>query len=257
MIKPNHPKSKPSYGTSLLKAATILQCLSESDVPLGVSEIARKTEIGKSTVHKLLQTLSHVGYVEKTEQDARFRLGFALIKMAHHSLSQMDIVQASAPFLAELNEETGETVHLGVLDKDQVVYVNKLESRRTVRMYSRIGKTAPLYCTGIGKALLSCFSPEALSRYLQSVELLPVTANTLSSPSALRREVEAIQKRGYAIDDGEHEEEVRCIAVPLSKHGHTYGAISVSAPRYRMDDNVLHRFLPMLQQCQQHILQRL
>ncbi|WP_146172110.1 IclR family transcriptional regulator [Melghirimyces profundicolus] len=248
---------KPAYGTAVLKAAAILQCLSGSDSPLGVSEISRKTGIGKSTVHKLLQTLIHVGYVEKTQRDARFRLGIGLIKMAHNSLSRMDIVQVSAPFLETLNEETGETVHLGVPDGHQVVYVNKLESRRAVRMYSRVGLTAPLYCTGLGKAILSCFSPEEFSRYLEETKLRSYTQNTLSSPSALTREMETIRKRGYVIDDGEHEEEVRCIAVPLEKGSRIFGAVSVSAPRYRMDDGVLLKYLPPLKICQKNILERL
>lgn len=246
-------RTKAPYGTALLKAVEVLEHLANHAEPQGVSDIARHTGLQKSTVFKLLETLQTVRFVEKTAQ-SQYRMGVGLVRLAHTALDQIDLLSIAQPYLAQLNDETGETVHLGVADGNRVVYVAKLESRQAVRMYSSIGKSAPMYCTGIGKALLSRYRPEELEEYLESVERVAWTERTVTGKEALRQEIHRIQVQGYAMDDGEHEADVRCVAVPLGKGESLYGAISVSAPKYRFDDAARNRWLPLLRDCQAHVL---
>lgn len=248
--------SKTPYGNSLLKAALILEYLAEGGAR-GVSDIARHTGLSKATTFKLLETLQQIQFVEKNENQAQYGLGFGLAKLARTSLMEMDLVSVARPYLEELNQWTGETIHLGIADKTSVVYVMKLESRQAVRMYSRVGISAPLYCTGIGKALLTCFDDEALAQYLSTVELKRFTDQTITTSAGLLNEIQHIRESGYSVDNSEHEEDVRCIAVPLCRDQHLFGAMSISAPKYRMTDEVLLSYLPALQKSQQEILDRL
>lgn len=251
----NSPKTP--YGTSLVKAAMILQYLAEQGEARGVSEIARSTGISKATTFKLLETLQQIQFVEKKGDQAHYGLGVGLAKLAHSSLSNMDLVSVSRPYLEELNRQTGETIHLGIADGPSVVYVMKLESRLAVRMYSRVGISAPMYCTGIGKALLSTFDEDTLQEYLTEVELHPFTAQTITTQDHLVREIAQIRYQGYSIDNSEHEADVRCIAVPLYRNNRLYGAMSISAPSYRMSDETLLGYLPVLLKNQREILDRL
>lgn len=247
---------KASYGTAIIKAVRILNYLSEQTEPKGVSEIARETGLNKATVFKLLETLQSVGFVEKTKNTS-YHLGIGLIKLAHSALQQVDLVRLAYPYLENLNEQTGETVHLGVLDGDRVVYVAKLESKQSIRMYSKVGKSSPLYCTGLGKAILSTFSDRQLSDYLEHTNLQRFTNTTLCTAADIINEVQKIRANGYAVDNSEHEQDVRCIAVPLFSGGKLFGAISVTAPSYRMTDEKMLEYLPFLKQCRNNILERL
>lgn len=213
--------------------------------------------MNKTTVFKLLETLQLVGFVEKSIHDSRYKLGFGLIKIAHNSLQSLDIVALTTPFLEQLNKETDETIHLAVLNEKSLIYVAKLESTQSVRTISRIGRTAPLYCTGMGKAMLSTFSRDELDRYFAEIKLEQYTASTITNKQQLIEEVQKIKLQGYAIDNSEHEEDIRCIAVPLTAKSQLYGAISLSAPKYRMDDITLNSYLPLVMAAQQNIQDRL
>ncbi|MCL6444555.1 MAG: IclR family transcriptional regulator [Alicyclobacillus sp.] len=249
-------KMKATYGTAILKAAMILDYLALQPHPIGVSEIAAGTKLNKATTFKILETLQAIDWVEKTS-DSQYRLGVGLVKLGHASAKQVDLIRIAMPHLQRLNDETGETIHLGVLRNLQVVYIVKLESKQVVRMYSEVGKTAPLYCTGIGKAILSTFQPQELEDYLTVTPLKRYTENTIVSICNLKKELEHIRQVGYAIDNEEHELDVRCVAMPLYQSDHLYGAFSISGPSFRMTDAVLRSYVPLAKECQEAILQGL
>ncbi|QQE77577.1 IclR family transcriptional regulator [Alicyclobacillus sp. SO9] len=242
-----------AYGTAVLKAVSILNFLSTVDKPQKLKDICQTTGLNKATAFKLLETLQSVGYVEKTD-DVGYRLGLGLVRIAGAALHSVNTVRLIEPYVKELNMRTGETVHFGVAERNEVVYVTKLESKQAVRMYSKVGNTAPMYCTGIGKAILSTYGEVDLAEYLASVSLRKITNQTLTDEHQLRRELREVREQGYSIDNGEHEPEVRCIAVPLVANGKTYGAVSVSVPSYRMDDAATERHLADLKWCQVKIL---
>jgi IclR family KDG regulon transcriptional repressor len=245
------------YGTALIKAVKILEYLAKQPQGEGTSEIARQTQMNKTTVFKLLETLQLIGFVEKSVHDARYKLGFGLIKLAHNSLQSLDIVTLTLPFLEELNKKTDETVHLAVLNDKDLIYVAKLESTQSVRTISRIGRTAPLYCTGMGKAMLSTFSDAELTAYFAAIELEKHTASTITDKGQLLAELKKVKAAGYAIDNSEHEEDIRCIAAALTDGQQLFGAISLSVPKYRMDDATLNRYLPLLMNTRRQIRERL
>lgn len=247
---------KTPYGTAMLKAISILEYLSSQQCPQGMSEIARNTGMNKTTVFKLLTTLSMVSFVEKDPKTNHYKLGLGLVKLAHSALNQVDIVGLARPYLELLNRECGETVHLSALNDHQVVYIDKLESQQAIRMYSRTGRTAPLHCTGLGKAMLSDLSEAELDEYLSRATLTRYTEYTLTAPDRLREEVHRIRERGYATDNQEHELEVKCIALPLRFSDDGRYAISISAPSYRMTDANFEHHLKRLQQCRASIIER-
>ena len=255
-INPAAETNSP-YGTALVKAVKILEFLADQPRGQGASEIARQTGMNKATAFKLLETLQMVGFVEKSPQDSRYKLGFGLIKIACNSLQQIDIVTITAPFLAELNQDTAETIHLAVLNHSDLIYVAKLESTQPVRTISRIGSTAPLYCTGMGKAMLSTFTHREAEAYLAGTCLERHTPSTITDKNELRRELELVRQQGYAVDNSEHEADIRCIAVPLLAKARLWGSISISAPKYRMDDAAIQRHLPALFAVQRKIIERL
>lgn len=247
-------KDTSPYGTSILKSVDILKYMADEPHSKGVSEIARDLNMNRATVYKLLETLQLVGFVHKKQSDSTYTLGPGLARLAHRAYEQLDIASIAQPFLEVLNRETKETIHLGIADENMVVYVAKLESTQAVRMHSRVGNASPLYCTGIGKALLSSWGEEALDHYVRNTEFRRYTPSTITDGITLRSALQDIRKNGYAMDNCEHEEEVRCIAFPLYKDGVLYGAFSVTAPSYRMDDHTVKRYIPLMKACQDKIL---
>ena len=136
------------------RTMAVLEALAEHPEESGVSEIAQKLDMSKSTVYRFLQSLKARGYVVQDAED-RYRLSVRLFELGAQALPHLDIVREAEPGMRRINELTGETVHLGILDEGSIVYVHKIDSKYNLRMYSRIGRRAPLYCTGIGKVLMA------------------------------------------------------------------------------------------------------
>ena len=152
-------EEKKPYGTVLLKAAKIIDHLSNSKEAQSLAAIAANTSLSSPTALKILDTLLLIGYVEKDEQTKRFTLGSALIRHANNRLANLDIIKITDPYLRNLQAGLDETVHLGILDKDEVLYVNKLETQKAIaNINSRIGNTNHLYSSAMGKAMLAVFS---------------------------------------------------------------------------------------------------
>ena len=177
-----------------------------------------------------------IGYVEKDEQTKRFTLGSALIRHANNRLANLDIIKITEPYLRNLQAGLDETVHLGILDKDEVLYVNKLETQKAIaNINSRIGNTNHLYSSAMGKAMLAVFSEEELEAYLGRVELVADTPNTITDRAVLKEEIRNVRMAGFATDDEENDLDVICIGAALVVDNKLYGAFSVSTPKYRFD----------------------
>jgi IclR family KDG regulon transcriptional repressor len=232
---------------ALSRGLHILEILASHSQGLSLSAIARKSGLAKSSTHRLLQTLIMNGYVRQdTENSDNYFPSFKLLTLSSQLIQHTDLTVIAHPHLEFLAEMTGETVHLVLLDHDHAVYVAKVESPNPIRMYSQIGHRAPLHCTGVGKAILA-FMPEEHQNAVLKGDLPRYTANTLSDPGALRAHLEQIRCHGYAIDNGEHEENVRCIAMPLlTSAGRVVGAVSIAAVSYRVDLPTLESWQPLL-----------
>jgi IclR family KDG regulon transcriptional repressor len=225
------------------KALRILEALGEGEARL-VDLSARLGE-HKSTVQRLLATLEAGGFVQQDQGSRRYSLGLKVLQLASEVLMNLDLREAAQEDLYELNDLTGETIHLGIYDKMQVVYIDKRESTYPIRMYSRVGARADCYCTGVGKALIAFLPERELERYLENVTFTRYTPRTITSVERLREEIARIRDRGYARDEQEHEEGVRCVAAPIfGFDGTVVGSVSVAAPAFRKSAEELEALAP-------------
>ncbi len=212
---------------SLSKAFEILEAVGRSRCGLRGPEVAAALDMPVSTAFRMLKFLADRGYLRKSGPD--YTLGPGLARLGTAARGQNPLGQLARPFLAELSEATGETVHLAELRGAEVVYIDKMEGDRPVRMGSMIGRTSPCYCTGVGKALLAFLPEPVREKRIGEIEFLPFTPRTMGNAAALRRELETIRRQGYAVDDGEHEPGVFCVAAPvLDTAGEAAAGISVS-----------------------------
>lgn len=193
-----------------------------------LTDLAAALGLDKSTVLRLCAPLVEAALLQRDPVTGRFSLGPATLRLGQEYLDGLDLRTVASPHLVALLGETGSTCHLVVRDGLDVVYIDKKENTAVVRMASRIGHRLPLYCSAVGKAILAS-GPAALVEEAITAGLRPVTPRTIVDPAAFRAELVAVRRRGYAIDDGENEPEVRCVAAPLFDHtGHVAGAVSVS-----------------------------
>ncbi len=229
---------------SLDRALTLLSGLAEG--PKTLDDLAEAIGVHKSTVLRLLRTLESHRFVQR-DGVRYYRLGTALFDLAHRSLEDRDVRRSVEPALRELNALTGHTVHLASYEDGEVVYIDKFESRHQVRMYSRIGKRAPLHCTAVAKILVSAL-PEAQRREIAAgITYTKLTENTLVTPETYLAELARVAERGYAIDNSEHEDFIHCIAAPIrGPRGEVLAAMSLSVPQVLLDLDGLLGLVPDL-----------
>jgi len=221
---------------SVERAFDLVEALAGGD-ELGVTELAGRTGLVPSTAHRLLATLTKRGYVTQSSSSGRYVLGYKVVELAsglEQSLARLRSV--ARPQLEKIQQATGESANLTVLEGDRVVYVDQIEGTRSVRMFTTVGAAALAHTTASGKAMLAYGSPEALSAlYPAGTRLEGLTPRTLTTVDTLREDLGRIARRGYAIDNEEHEEGVSCVAVPIFDHtDRPCAALSVSAPTARI-----------------------
>ncbi|MFV0560354.1 MAG: IclR family transcriptional regulator [Enterococcus sp.] len=226
-------ETKKPYGTVLIKAAALLDYIAEHPED-SLQEIAQGTNLTLSTALKILDTLTLIGYTEKSEKKT-YSLGPKLMQYAKKDVEQADLIKQTMGHLEELQEKIDETIHLGILSNNEILYLNKLEPKnQSIRMSSRIGITRPLYSSAMGKAVLAEFTDEQISEYLEAHTLVPFTENTIVNPLKLRKELEQIRERKVAFDDEEMEKDIFCFGASIMKDRKILGAFSISMPKYRL-----------------------
>lgn len=239
------------------KSIRILSLLAESS-DLGLSEIARTLELPKSSVHGILETLGGEKLVERDDATGKFHLGVKLVELGNRARLELDICRIAAPFLQGLSVEFDETVHLTVLDRDEVLYVDCIESQRRLRTYSVIGVRAPLYCTSVGKAILAFLGDDEIRRIAREKGLMKITERTIDSEEKLFAEVSRVRKAGFAIDDMEHEEHLRCVGAPIrNARGEAFASLSLSGPAERNTYERIELMAPFVVRAGQEISRRL
>lgn len=218
------------------RAFRVLDLLSDG-TPRTLTEISHVLELNSSSVFRLLATLEDHSYIRRNENSNAYQLGLSCLELARAYFDGNDIRRSALPDLEVLRDMTSETVHLGILDEMQVVYLEKLHGLHAIGlMISRVGGRAPAYCTGLGKALLAYLPSESVRRFYEESPLYRFTENTIESLDELLEHLEEIRSNGYSLDRGEHEHEVRCVAAPIFDiSGRAVAAISVSGPATRME----------------------
>jgi DNA-binding IclR family transcriptional regulator len=225
---------------SVTNAARLLKAFLSREETLGVSELARRLGLGKSAVHRLLATLAAEGLVAR-DADGGYRLGLVVFELGEAVRSHMDLHAAAGPVLAELREQTGESSQVGVLDGDEVVYVDRLESTHSLRLFHETGRRVPLHCTSSGKVLLAELPRDRRERIL-AAGLRAHTPHTIVTPDAMRAELAGVRERGWADAVNEREIGVASLAAPVrGPGGAVVAAISVGAPITRFRAIPRHR----------------
>lgn len=229
---------------SIERALTILNKLSEYPNGLQVTRLSEQVGLTKSTVHRLLTTLSNMNYVVKDEETDKYKLGLQILFLSRNLLNNNDVITVAKPYLEKLSLEVNETVHLCIENLGEIVYIDKIESNQTVRMFSRIGSRAPMYCTAVGKVLLSGMDQEKFDSILSKTEFIAKTPTTITSQEQLLEEIEKIKIEGYALDNSENEEVLRCIAAPIYDHkGKIIASFSISGPNNRVTMDLINETL--------------
>lgn len=230
---------------SVERALDILEFLSRSEGDLGVSEIGAATGLAAGTAHRLLGTLSARGYVHRDAKTRRYGLGLKSLTMATATRDRLGPL--ALPFLRELTRVSGETANLAVLEGNSTVYVEQAAPDRMLRIFTEPGNRVPLNATGTGKVLLAYQPPRLLDFIVGRAGMVRKTAATITDPAGLREELREVRRKGYAVDFGEQEEDVRCLAAPVfGPRGDVFAAMSISAPASRLDARKMEALVPDL-----------
>lgn len=222
---------------SLFKIADILDCFTLSERELSVSEIARRTGMPKSTTHRIIDSLRAVGFLEQDASRERYRLGLRLFEYGSTVLGSMELNRVANPFVEVLTKRSGENVHLCVFNGSHMLLVKRASQVTSKQNTLTMMEESTCYSTGVGKAALA-FQPESTVRKIIDAGLVGFTPFTITDGERLRSELAETRERGYAIDDREHELDVRCVAAPIrNAGGRVFAALSISGPVRRLGDN--------------------
>jgi len=231
---------------SVDRSLDVLEALAQRATPTGISELAQLVGLHVSTVHRLLATLVDRGYVRQDPESSRYHLGSRVFALAAAAELHLDLRNLARPFLERLMRGSGETANLATQAEGDVVYLEHAQSPRLVRMTTQPGARAPMYCTSVGKAMLAFGERELIERVIAG-PMPRRTKKTIVSPERLRAELVAIAHKGYAVDDEEAEEGVRCIAAPVfDRRGGVIGSVSISGPTTRVTPQRVDELAPLI-----------
>jgi IclR family KDG regulon transcriptional repressor len=236
-MKTNHKTS--SYRIQVLdRAFEMLNVLAADGPELGVTDLASRLSLRRSTAHRLVMVLESSCFLQRDAITGKCSLGPRVMQLGLVALSRLDVAQVSKPHLMSLVDEVQETAHIGLLADSEVISIANVQCRQSLRFPSTVGKRCPFHCTSQGKAILAFSPPEQVSALLEQGELKSYTKNTITSKVRFLEELQLIRDVGYAIDDEEFEVGLRCIAAPVrDSSGQVMSALSVAGPAFRILDD--------------------
>jgi IclR family KDG regulon transcriptional repressor len=233
----------PTYRVQVIdRVFQILDLLAENKGELGATELAQQLQLHKSTVHRLLVTLEQHRFLQKNPDNAKYRLGWRLFELGTLAVSRVEIHSMARPHLEVLVKQTGETAHLGVVAGGELISIASVETDRSLRLPGTVGRRSPLYCSSQGKSILA-FSTEAVAgEMIRGIQFKGFTRNTITTAARLMQELERVRKCGYALDNEEFENDLRCIGAPVFNHeGKVIAAMSIAGPTYRIGSREIPR----------------
>jgi len=237
---------QPDAVSSVMKVFGILQALGE-ERENGITELSQRVMMSKSTVYRFLQTMKSLGYVSQEGESEKYGLTMKLFELGAKALQNVDLIRCADLQMRELSRLTKEAIHLGSLEEDSIIYIHKIDSLYNLRMYSRIGRRNPLYCTAIGKVLLAWRNKEEVREIMADVEFIHSTPTTLKDVDALLVALERVRSQGFGEDNEEQEEGLRCIAVPVfDRFGVAIAGLSISFPTIRFSEESRQEYVAML-----------
>jgi IclR family KDG regulon transcriptional repressor len=247
-------KKNPEILKSVEKALQILEAFSSDTPELSVSELEQKLSLPKVSIYRFLRVLLKKGFIRQDPQTRKYRLGIKVFELGSIVLRDMELRKVAFPLIGELSRKSGETVHLGILDGEEVVSIEGTESGYSLRISLPIGKRVCLHSTGIGKAILAFLQDEEIEEIVKAKGLPRLTKNTITDPNLLKKELQAIKSQGYAIDNEENEPGIRCVAAPiLDSSQHVIASISISGPSVRITNEKIPELADMVIQTSREI----
>jgi len=248
---------------SVVRAAEILQCFRGNNKELGISEIADRMCLSKSTTFGLVNTLKSIGYLEQNQENKKYRLGIKLFELGNLVQNRMDLRNEARSICQTLANEYDNSINLAIYDEGEIVYIDRID----VMSYdvatshvatSRVGKRSPMHCTATGKSILAFVEESYLEKYIFSKPLIKLTNNTITTCEKLIEELQFIRSKGYAIDNEEIEIGIRCVGTPIfNEKGYPVAAISLSAPYRKMSDKEIEKVAQDIKSCALKISERL
>ena len=225
---------------SLGRAFAILEQVARHREGIGLAELSKLVGLHNSTTFHLAKTMVSLGYIRQERETKRYRVGRPLFALAASALDEIEMVNVATPIMEDLSRQTGETSHFAVRMGDAVVVIARTSGPGAFQLTDRVGVVRPAHCTALGKIILAALRPDQLKRFLERVELAPSTKKSITDPAVLLREIAEIRRSAVAVDDGEFNPEVRCIAVPIYNFtGDVVGALGISGPIWRMSDQLM------------------
>ena len=236
----------------------ILEFMSLSQGQHGPTEIAAAVGLSKSTVHRLLNSMHQRGYVDRNENDGTYSIGIKLVEMVSNHINSLELQTEARPILNTLHANLGLIVHLGILDRHEIVYVEKMDIQPDLRRYAQIGLRVPAQCSSLGKCLLSCLSGEELKFALAHCRFEHYTENTITTMEELQKHLREVRRQGWAIDDEEYLVGHRCIAAPVYDYrGETIAAVSASGPKALLTDERIDEIVSQIKEAASNISRQL
>lgn len=230
---PQPPASR--YRVQVLdRTIAVLQCVADSDTDVAAADIARQLRLHKSTVHRLLVVLEHYRLIKKGPQGA-YRLGTRLIELGDCAAARLKLGERAEPFLRTLSSQTGEGAHVTILSGVEMLSIAHVEGRWSLHSLTRTGHRTLIHCTAAGKAVLAFMPDEACDDLIERLKFDRYTRRTIVKPSAFKLELMRVRDAGYAVDDEEFEDGLRCVGAPVFDHrGHIVGSLAMAAPVFRL-----------------------
>jgi len=257
MASSDNDKQQPDSVSSVMKVFGILQALGE-ERDHGITELSQRVMMSKSTVYRFLQTMKSLGYVAQEGESEKYSLTLKLFELGARALQNVDLIRSADVEMRELSRLTKETIHLGALEEDSIVYIHKIDSLYNLRMYSRIGRRNPLHTTAIGKVLLAWRDRSEVQDILREVEFRRSTANTIVTADALLTVLDQVKIQGFGEDNEEQEEGLRCIAVPVfDRFGVIIAGLSISFPTIRFSEDAKNEYVAMLHRAARNLSEQM
>lgn len=227
---------KTIYSSKVLdRVMMILSTFTSVTPELTFAELMVQTRLYKATLFRLLEAMRSYGLIEVSKESGKYHLGLKFFDLGALAIGRLEIRKCADAELEWLAEQSGETAHLCILDGAEIVYISKVESRQALRIPSGVGHRNPAYCTGVGKAILAFLDDEQIEKYLAQIVLRPLTDKTITCPEKMWQEIKSVRQQGYAIDDQEINENVRCIGAPIRDFsGKVIAGISIAGPAIRV-----------------------
>lgn len=243
---------------SVERALRILDLFDEHSTELKITEISTLMGLHKSTLHSLLKTLQAQGYISQNPDNGKYRLGMKLVERGDFVVHSIDIRQKANNYLVDLSVKTGQTTHLGILDGKEGVYIDKVEGKKAIITYSRIGRRLPIHSTAIGKALIAFKNQNEIDALLKDYVYTKQTEQSITDSKQFLAELEQVRVLGYAVDNQENEQGVKCASVPIWNHEkRVIAAISISTLIARVNGQELQEYIELLKTAGHELSQQL